>query len=251
MVLAGRITAGAYTDESSPDGTVATLPVAALKLHNTMTNVEVNLDCWAFAGVKSSPGISEHMSESREFSCARILPVGRWQLVATAYKGDNTHGQLIHFGSLRVNISHKSGKQALSLAGNGWSVVKSEKQAAYVRDGKLCAVGAMNIPGILLAGTVNRLGQLSNAWGEFAPGTSLQYTSYGGVQVMRLTFYNPLPCGANYVAIVNPNDDTSPYGCMPVVRHKTANYCDFRVVNDSGGEVSNVGLDFMIIGRNK
>ena len=153
--------------------------------------------------------------------------------------------------NVNMHVSYKSGMQALHLAHNGIASVQSAVQAACIRDGKLCAFGAMNIPGILLTGTVSRYGQLSNAWGEFVEGASLQYTSYGGVQVLGLKFNSPLPCSANYVAIVTPNDDTSPYGCMPVVRHKTANYCDFLVVNDSGGEVTHVGLDFMIIGRNK
>ena len=251
VVLTGRLMVIAYPNENLPDRTIANFPVVALNLRNTTTHAQVNLDYWAFAGVMISNGMPEYISESTEFKCTCILPAGRWQLSAVARKSSNVHSQQIHFSSLQVNISHRSGAQALSLARNGWSVVQSEKQAAYVRDGKLCAVGAMNIPGILLAGTVNRIGQLSNAWGEFAEGTNLQYTSSGGVQVLRLKFRDPLPCGADYVAIVNPNDDTSPYGCMPVVRHKTENYCDFRVVNDSGGEVSNVGLDFMIIGRNK
>ena len=251
VTLTGELIVNARVNSGLPDGVSATSPLPVLLLRNRHSGAEVYLGQWSFRSVVISDGEPNGISDRKDILITRILSVGTWTLVMQSYHGGNVHEESIFLTSLQVNISHKSGAQALSLARNGWSVVQSEKQAAYVRDGKLCAVGAMNIPGILLAGTVNRLGQLSNAWGEFAPGTSLQYTSYGGVQVMRLTFYNPLPCGANYVAIVNPNDDTSPYGCMPVVRHKTANYCDFRVVNDSGGEVSNVGLDFMIIGRNK
>ena len=192
-----------------------------------------------------------YITEQAEVSVTVILPAGRWRLVMEPDGGRFVGYRNIVLSNVNMHVSYKSGMQALHLAHNGIASVQSAAQAAYIRDGKLCAFGAMNIPGILLAGTVSRYGQLSNAWGEFAAGTTLQYTSSGGLQVIRLTFYNSLPCGANYVAIVNPNDDTSPYGCMPVVRKKTATYCDFRVVNDSGGDVTNVGLDFMIIGRNK
>ena len=109
----------------------------------------------------------------------------------------------------------------------------------------------MNIPGILLAGTVSSGGILSNAWGEFASGTGLTYNDAGGVQVIRLTFTKPLPCGSNYVVSVVPNEDGAVYGCMAVVRRKTERYCEFRIVNDSGGEVGDVGLDFIVVGRNK
>lgn len=192
-----------------------------------------------------------YITEQAEVSVTVILPAGRWRLVMEPDGGRFVGYRNIVLSNVNMHVSYKSGMQALHLAHNGIASVQNAAQAAYIRDGKLCAFGAMNIPGILLAGTVSRYGQLSNAWGEFAAGTGLQYTSSGDLQVLRLKFNSPLPCGANYVAIVNPNDDTSPYGCMPVVRKKTATYCDFRVVNDSGGDVTNVGLDFMIIGRNK
>ncbi|EFZ36693.1 hypothetical protein HMPREF0663_11606 [Hoylesella oralis ATCC 33269] len=192
-----------------------------------------------------------YITEQAEVSVTVILPAGRWRLVMEPDGGRFVGYRNIVLSNVNMHVSYKSGMQALHLAHNGIASVQSAAQAAYIRNGKLCAFGTMNIPGILLAGTVSRYGQLSNAWGEFAAGAGLIYTSSGGLQVIRLTFKNALPCGANYVAIVNPNDDTSPYGCMPVVRKKTATYCDFRVVNDSGGDVTNVGLDFMIIGRNK
>ena len=106
----------------------------------------------------------------------------------------------------------------------------------------------MNIPGILLAGTINRNGGLSNAWGEYAAETSLQYVQSYGKRVARVVFKDALPCGANYVAIANVNDDST--GCTVVVWRKTAKYCDFRVVEINGSEPTHVGLDVVIIGRN-
>lgn len=204
-------------------------------------------------GKAESPDFASgsNITEQAEVAVTVILPAGRWRLVMKPDGGRFVGYRNITLSNAKIHVSYKSGMQALHLAHNGIASVQSAAQAAYIRDGKLCACGAMNIPGVLLAGTVSRFGQLSNAWGEFAPGTGLTYTSSGGLQVIRLAFNKALPCGANYVAIVNPNDETSPYGCMPVVRKKTATYCDFRVVNDSGGDVTNVGLDFVIIGKNK
>ena len=251
ITLTGRLLIEAFVNNGLPDGSFASPATLALKLRNAQTGAEVNLNYWAFASSTISHGQPAMLSDSTDIRISRILPAGKWYVIMVAHRGTNVHDESISLTNIQANILHKSGAQSLSLAHNGWSVVQSGKQAVYVRDGKLCAFGAMNIPGILLAGTVSRYGQLSNAWGEFAAGTGLIYTSSGGLQVIRLKFNKTLPCGANYVAIVNPNDDTSPYGCMPVVRKKTATYCDFRVVNDSGGDVTNVGLDFMIIGRNK
>ena len=109
----------------------------------------------------------------------------------------------------------------------------------------------MNIPGILLAGSVSHRGYLSNAWGEFVEGTGLIYTSVNGVAVIRITFNNPLPCGSNYVAIVTPNELNCRIGSMAVVRDKTDRYCEFRVVEGNGNDATGVGFDFMIIGKNK
>ena len=138
--------------------------------------------------------------------------------------------------------------QSLNLAHNGFASVQSGKQAVYVRDGKLCAFGNMNIPGILIAGTIDRWGTVSNAWGEFVQGASLQYVQSDGRRVARVLFKDELPCGANYVAIANVNGDST--GCTAVVWRKTAKYCDFRVVEINGGEPTHVGLDVVIIGRN-
>ncbi|MBF1591423.1 MAG: hypothetical protein HXO19_10135 [Prevotella shahii] len=138
--------------------------------------------------------------------------------------------------------------QSLNLAHNGFASIQSDKQAVYVRNGKLCAFGSMNIPGILLAGTINRNGTISNAWGEYAKETLLQYVQSDGRLVARVNFNKTLPCGANYVAIANVNGDST--GCTAVVWRKTAKYCDFRVVEINGREPDYVGLDVVIIGKN-
>lgn len=161
------------------------------------------------------------------------------------------HNLRLTLSDIKVEVSFKSGRQNFSLAHNGFASVNSNHQAAYIRDGKLHAFEEMNIPGILLAGTVSSGGTLSNAWGEYAERTGLTYNDAGGVRVIRLTFYKPLPCGSNYVVSVVPNEDGAVYGCMAVVRRKTEKYCEFRIVNDSGGEVGGVGLDFIVVGRNK
>ena len=109
----------------------------------------------------------------------------------------------------------------------------------------------MNVPGVLLAGTVNKLGELVNKWGEYVEKTGLRYMVVGGVTVLRLTFGKALPCGSNYAVTANANDNTTPWGYIVVVRNKTERYCDFRIVNDSGGEATNVGIDFIIVGKNR
>jgi hypothetical protein len=180
-----------------------------------------------------------------------ILEAGEYHIVVTPRKGTKVHNLNLSLSDIKVEVSFKSGRQNFSLAHNGFASVNSNHQAAYIRDGKLHAFGEMNIPGILLAGEVSRNGVLTNAWGEYATGTSLQYREVGGMQVIRLTFNKKLPCGSNYVVSVVPNEDGAVYGCMAVIRSKTERYCEFRIVNDSGGDVDNVGLDFIVVGRNK
>ena len=180
-----------------------------------------------------------------------ILGKGTWQVVLEPRKGENVHDSSIFLRDIKIDVSFKSGRQNFSLAHNGFASVNSNHQAAYIRDGKLHAFGEMNIPGILLAGTVNHRGYLSNAWGEFVEGTSLQYTSVNGVAVIRITFNDALPCGSNYVAVVTPNELNCRIGSMAVVRNKTDRYCEFRVVEGNGNDATGVGFDFMIIGKNK
>lgn len=180
-----------------------------------------------------------------------ILGKGTWQVVLEPRKGENVHDSSIFLRDVKIDVSFKSGRQNFSLAHNGFASVNSNHQAAYIRDGKLHAFGEMNIPGILLAGSVNHRGYLSNAWGEFVEGTSLQYTSVNGVAVIRITFNDALPCGSNYVAVVTPNELNCRIGSMAVVRNKTDRYCEFRVVEGNGNDATGVGFDFMIIGKNK
>ena len=183
--------------------------------------------------------------------CFTNLPLsaGEWQIRARATRGTNLlRTATVRISNIHLTVNHKSGMQSLHRAHNGFSSVQSGKQAVYVRDGKLCAFGNMNIPGILLAGTINRNGTISNAWGEYAAGALLQYVQSDGRQVARVNFNKTLPCGANYVAIANVNGDST--GCTAVVWRKTANYCDFRVVEINGSEPTHVGLDIIIIGRN-
>lgn len=180
-----------------------------------------------------------------------ILGKGTWQVVLEPRKGENVHDSSIFLRDVKIDVSFKSGRQNFSLAHNGFASVNSNHQAAYIRDGKLHAFGEMNIPGILLAGSVSHRGYLSNAWGEFVEGTGLIYTSVNGVAVIRITFNNPLPCGSNYVAIVTPNELNCRIGSMAVVRDKTDRYCEFRVVEGNGNDATGVGFDFMIIGKNK
>lgn len=186
-----------------------------------------------------------------EISQYFTLDAGEWQIEVRPLRGEKVHNLRLSLVDIKVDVSFKSGRQNFFLAHNGFASVNSNHQAAYIRDGKLHAFGDMNIPGILLAGSVSSGGYLSNAWGEFAAGTSLQYNDAGGVRVIRLTFNKPLPCGSNYVVSVVPNENGAVYGCMAVVRRKTEGYCEFRIVNDSGGEVGGVGLDFIVVGRNK
>ena len=195
----------------------------------------------------SGKSITERKKISQDFT----LYAGEWQIEVRPLRGEKVHNLRLSLENIKVEVSFKSGRQNFSLAHNGFASVNSNHQAAYIRDGKLHAFGEMNIPGILLAGTVSSGGILSNAWGEFAAGTGLTYNDAGGVQVIRLTFTKPLPCGSNYVVSVVPNEDGAIYGCMAVVRRKTERYCELRVVNDSGGEVGDVGLDFIVVGRNK
>ena len=180
-----------------------------------------------------------------------ILGKGTWQVVLEPRKGENVHDSSIFLRDVKIDVSFKSGRQNFSLAHNGFASVNSNHQAAYIRDGKLHAFGEMNIPGILLAGSVSHRGYLSNAWGEFVEGTGLIYTSVNGVAVIRITFNNSLPCGSNYVAIVTPNELNCRIGSMAVVRDKTDKYCEFRVVEGNGNDATGVGFDFMIIGKNK
>ena len=189
--------------------------------------------------------------ETIRISKSFMLGAGNWQIVAEPGFGKNVYANELSMSQISVDVSFKSGRQNFSLAHNGFASVNSNHQAAYIRDGKLHAFGEMNIPGILLAGEVSRNGVLTNAWGEYATGTSLQYREVGGMQVIRLTFNKKLPCGSNYVVSVVPNEDGAVYGCMAVIRSKTERYCEFRIVNDSGGDVDNVGLDFIVVGRNK
>ena len=180
-----------------------------------------------------------------------ILYAGEYHIVVIPRKGNKVHNLRLFLENIKVEVSFKSGRQNFSLAHNGFASVNSNHQAAYIRDGKLHAFGEMNIPGILLAGSVSHRGYLSNAWGEFVEGTGLIYTSVNGVAVIRITFNNPLPCGSNYVAIVTPNELNCRIGSMAVVRDKTDRYCEFRVVEGNGNDATGVGFDFMIIGKNK
>ena len=189
--------------------------------------------------------------ETIRISKSFMLGAGNWQIVAEPGFGENVYANQLSMSQISIDVSFKSGRQNFSLAHNGFASVNSNHQAAYIRDGKLHAFGEMNIPGILLAGSVSSGGYLSNAWGEFAAGTGLTYNDAGGVRVIRLTFNKKLPCGSNYVVSVVPNEDGAVYGCMAVIRRKTEKYCEFRIVNDSGGEVGGVGLDFIVVGRNK
>lgn len=177
-----------------------------------------------------------------------ILSKGRWKIRISVSPGVNVNTGAVVFKGTKITINYVSGMQSLNLAHNGFASIQSGKQAVYVRDGKLHAFGSMNIPGILLAGTINRNGGISNAWGEFVQGASLQYVQSDGRRVARVVFKDELPCGANYVAIANVNGDST--GCTAVVWRKTAKYCDFRVVEINGGEPTHVGLDVVIIGRN-
>jgi hypothetical protein len=180
-----------------------------------------------------------------------ILDAGEYHIVVIPRKGNKVHDLNLSLSDIKIDVSFKSGRQNFSLAHNGFASVNSNHQAAYIRDGKLHAFGEMNIPGILLAGSVNHRGYLSNAWGEFVEGTSLQYTSVNGVAVIRITFNDALPCGSNYVAVVTPNELNCRIGSMAVVRDKTDRYCEFRVVEGNGNDATGVGFDFMIIGKNK
>ena len=233
-----------------------------LKLKNLTKNYETYVDFYGGVLVlvennqivfplESSYIFGRSIIETIRISKSLILGKGNWQLVVEPRSGLNVFAKQLSMSNISVDVSFKSGRQNFSLAHNGFASVNSNHQAAYIRDGKLHAFGEMNIPGILLAGTVSSGGTLSNAWGEYAERTGLTYNDAGGVRVIRLTFYKPLPCGSNYVVSVVPNEDGAVYGCMAVVRRKTEKYCEFRIVNDSGGEVGGVGLDFIVVGRNK
>lgn len=194
-------------------------------------------------------GNSMAITQSGKISTSLSLSAGEWQIRALGERGSNLFREAsVRLSNIRIHVSHSSGMQSLNLAHNGFASVQSGKQAVYVRDGKLCAFGNMNIPGILIAGTIDRWGTVSNAWGEFVQGASLQYVQSDGRRVARVLFKDELPCGANYVAIANVNGDST--GCTAVVWRKTAKYCDFRVVEINGGEPTHVGLDVVIIGRN-
>lgn len=233
-----------------------------LKLKNLTKNYETYVDFYGGLLVlvennqivfpsESSYIFGRSIIETIRISKSLILGKGNWQLVVEPRSGLNVFAKQLSMSQISIDVSFKSGRQNFSLAHNGFASVNSNHQAAYIRDGKLHAFGEMNIPGILLAGTVSSGGILSNAWGEFASGTGLTYNDAGGVQVIRLTFNAPLPCGSNYVVSVVPNEYGAVYGCMAVIRRKTERYCEFRIVNDSGGEVGDVGLDFIVVGRNK
>ena len=176
------------------------------------------------------------------------MPAGEWTFGAEVFLGEHIFRGAAYISAAKINVKHGYGQQSLHLAHNGFSSIQSARQACYVRNGKLCAFGSMNIPGILLAGTINRNGGISNAWGEYAEGASLQYVQAYGSRVARVSFNKTLPCGASYVAIANVSGYST--GCTAVVREKTAKYCDFRVVDVNGGEPDYVGLDIIIIGRN-
>lgn len=188
------------------------------------------------------------ITETFEVKAQTVLSTGEWTFGADVFWGERIFRGAAYISAAKINVRHGYGQQSLHLAHNGFSSIHSAKQAVYVRDGKLCAFGNMNIPGILLAGTIERWGGISNAWGEYAVGTKLQYVESDGRRVARVVFKDALPCGANYVAIANVNDDST--GCTAVVWRKTAKYCDFRVVEINGGEPTHVGLDIIIIGRN-
>lgn len=230
-----------------------------LKLKNLTKNYEQYIAYYGSGYIvvennvpKGNPNMfGRSIIETIRISKSFMLGAGNWQIVAEPGFGKNVYANELSMSQISVDVSFKSGRQNFSLAHNGFASVNSNHQAAYIRDGKLHAFGEMNIPGILLAGEVSRNGVLINAWGEFAAGTSLQYREVGGMQVIRLTFKTPLPCGSNYVVSVVPNEYGAVYGCMAVIRSKTERYCEFRIVNDSGGDVDNVGLDFIVVGRNK
>ena len=188
------------------------------------------------------------ITETFEVKAQAVLSAGEWTFGADVFWGERIFRGAAYISAAKINVRRGYGQQSLHLAHNGFSSIHSAKQACYVRNGKLCAFGSMNIPGILLAGTINRNGGLSNAWGEYAAETSLQYVQSYGKRVARVVFKDALPCGANYVAIANVNDDST--GCTVVVWRKTAKYCDFRVVEINGSEPTHVGLDVVIIGRN-
>lgn len=194
-------------------------------------------------------GNSMAVTQSGKISTSLSLSAGEWQIRALGERGSNLFREAsVRLSNIRIHVSHSSGMQSLNLAHNGFASIQSDKQAVYVRNGKLCAFGSMNIPGILLAGTIERWGGISNAWGEYAVGTKLQYVESDGRRVARVVFKDALPCGANYVAIANVNGDST--GCTAVVWRKTAKYCDFRVVEINGGEPTHVGLDVIILGKN-
>ena len=194
-------------------------------------------------------GNSMAVTQSGKISTSLSLSAGVWQIRALGERGSNLFREAsVRLSNIRIHVSHSSGMQSLNLAHNGFASIQSDKQAVYVRNGKLCAFGSMNIPGILLAGTIERWGGISNAWGEYAVGTKLQYVESDGRRVARVVFKDALPCGANYVAIANVNGDST--GCTAVVWRKTAKYCDFRVVEINGGEPTHVGLDVIILGKN-
>ena len=233
-----------------------------LKLKNLTKNREIYVDFYGEAIVfvannqivfpsESSYIFGRSIIETIRISKSLILDRGNWQLVVEPRSGLNVFAKQLSMSNISVDVSFKSGRQNFSLAHNGFASVNSNHQAAYIRDGKLHAFGEMNIPGILLAGSVSHRGYLSNAWGEFVEGTGLIYTSVNGVAVIRITFNNPLPCGSNYVAIVTPNELECRIGSMAVVRDKTDRYCEFRVVEGNGNDATGVGFDFMIIGKNK
>ena len=188
------------------------------------------------------------ITETFEVKAQTVLSVGEWTFGADVFWGERIFRGAAYISAAKINVRHDYRQQSLHLAHNGFSSIHSVKQAVYVRDGKLHAFGSMNIPGILLAGTINRNGTISNAWGEYAKETLLQYVQSDGRLVARVNFNKTLPCGANYVAIANVNGDST--GCTAVVWRKTAKYCDFRVVEINGREPDYVGLDVVIIGKN-
>ena len=188
------------------------------------------------------------ITETFEVKAQTVLSAGEWTFGAEVFLGEHISRGAAYISAAKINVRHGYGQQSLHLAHNGFSSIQSARQACYVRNGKLCAFGSMNIPGILLAGTINRNGGISNAWGEYAEGASLQYVQANGRNVARVVFKNALPCGASYVAIANVNG--YPTGCAAVVWEKTAKYCDFIVEDINGREPYYADLDVVIIGRN-
>ena len=200
----------------------------------------------------NSPNLhGDKMVQTLQVRESTLLPKGTWQTYLVANKGDHVYAQNVQVAGAVVTKSYRAGVTALRLCNNGLASVGSSVQATFIRDGKLYAYGEMNVPGVLLAGTVNKLGELVNKWGEYVEGTGLRYMVVGGVTVLRLTFGKALPCGSNYAVTANANDNTTPWGYIVVVRNKTEWYCDFRIVNDSGGEATNVGIDFIVVGKNR